>query len=94
MGTAAAAAAPERVRTGTVRRQIDRNGAGGRGRVAVLSSDCTVIVFETVPAVNDGDVPVKLRMVPGAAVTVSCCVAEARPAAAAVIVGAPALVSS
>ena len=57
------------------------------------SSNCTLIVPEATPAVSVWAAVVKTSLAAAAALTVSCCVAEVRPPAAAVRVGVPARVS-
>ena len=86
-------AAIERAGGGS-RREVDGLAArAGDDRVAEASSNCTVIVPEATPAVSVCAAVVKTSLLAAAALTVSCCVAAVRPAAAAVRVGVPAAVS-
>ena len=66
--------------------------SAGQSRLTVfpnVSSSATVIVPEATPAVSVCGVVVKTSWLAAAGLTVSCCVAEARPAAAAVSVRRP-----
>ena len=65
----------------------------GATRLPKASSRATVIVLDATPAVSVCGAVVKAKWLTSAALTVSCCAAEATPAAVAVILGVPAEVS-